>query len=120
MSRMKIRALLLLSVALAGCSAAEGPLYQAAPVTHAKSALYLYLPYTAMPAVTALNFVPPSFIIDCGNFSFQLKTEATADSSLTPALSNALPRIQPSTSRRRQGIIITSGNPSTLRYFTRM
>jgi hypothetical protein len=89
MARMKIRAFdslasslvkllrpLFVSMVLAGCTAAEGPAYQAAPVTQAKSALYLYLPYTAIPAVTALNFVPPSFIIDCGNFSFQLKNGA--------------------------------------------
>jgi hypothetical protein len=74
---MKLRHLSLLSLpaVLIGC-AAQGPAYETVPVVQTKSAVYVYHPYSAMPAFTVLTITPPIGIIDCGNFSVHLKQGA--------------------------------------------
>jgi hypothetical protein len=67
--------LLFLAALLLGC-AAQGPAYEKVPIVQTKSAVYIYHPYSATPAFTALAIAPPIGIIDCGNFSVHLKAGA--------------------------------------------
>ena len=67
--------LLSLPAILVGC-AAQGPVYEKVPIVQTKSAVYIYHPYSATPAFTALAITPSIGIIDCGNLSVHLKAGA--------------------------------------------